>query len=163
MNVLDDDPDGFFLMVEGGAVDWASHGHNSGRMIEEEIDFNLAVEAAIQWVEENSTWEETLVIVTGDHETGYLTGPGSGPSATDSTAKQSPFWNPLANNGAGTLPGMEWHDDGHTRSLIPLYAKGAGSEGFADHVAGTDPVRGPYIENTAVGKVMREAFGQPSR
>jgi alkaline phosphatase len=34
LNILDDDPDGLFLMVEGGAVDWASHSNRSGRMIE---------------------------------------------------------------------------------------------------------------------------------
>jgi alkaline phosphatase len=38
-NVLDADPDGFCIMIEGGAVDWASHENQSGRMIEEEIDF----------------------------------------------------------------------------------------------------------------------------
>ncbi len=162
INTLDEDPDGFFLMIEGGAVDWAAHGHDGARMIEEEIDFNLAVEAAIQWIEENSSWEQTLLIVTSDHETGYLTGPGSGPSSADSTIEQKPVWNPLLNNGAGTLPGMEWHHDGHTCSLVPLFARGPGSDRFHDHIAGTDPVRGSYIENTAIGTVMREAFGQKS-
>jgi alkaline phosphatase len=162
MNVLDEDPDGFFLMVEGGAADWAAHGHNSGRLIEEQIDFNLAVEAAMQWVEENSSWERTLLIVTADHETGYLTGPGSGPSGADATVEHRPVWNPLLNNGAGALPGMEWHTDGHTCSLVPLFAKGTGSERFSHHITGTDPVRGPYIENTSIGAVMREAFGQKS-
>ncbi len=83
-------------MVEGGAVDWAAHANQSGRVIEEEIDFNHSVEAVVEWVEKNSNWGETLVIVTGDHETGYLTGPGSDPA-----------WMPLVNNGAGYLPGME--------------------------------------------------------
>ena len=45
LNVLDNDADGFVLMVEGGAVDWGAHDNRSGRMIEEEIDFNRAVEA----------------------------------------------------------------------------------------------------------------------
>ncbi len=48
------------------------------------------------------------VIVTGDHETGYLTGPGSDPA-----------WMPLVNNGAGYLPGMEWHSGDHTIRSSP--------------------------------------------
>lgn len=38
LNVLDEDPDGFFLMVEGGAIDWASHANQKGRVIEEQLD-----------------------------------------------------------------------------------------------------------------------------
>ena len=44
LNVLDNDPDGFFLHIEGGAVDLASHQNLIARMIEEQIDFNNAVE-----------------------------------------------------------------------------------------------------------------------
>ena len=36
LNVLDNDEDGFFLMVEGGAIDWAGHANQSGRLIEEQ-------------------------------------------------------------------------------------------------------------------------------
>ncbi len=86
LNILDDDPDGLFLMIEGGAVDWASHANQSGRMIEEHIDFDNSVQAVVDWVQKNSNWGETLLIVTSDHETGYLTGPGSDPS-----------WMPLIN------------------------------------------------------------------
>jgi alkaline phosphatase len=77
LNVLDNNRDGFFLMIEGGAVDWAGHDNQSGRLIEEEIDFNRAVEAVAAWIEKNSSWDDTLLIVTADHETGYLNGPGS--------------------------------------------------------------------------------------
>jgi alkaline phosphatase len=71
LNILDDDPDGLFLMIEGGAVDWASHANQSGRMIEEHIDFDNSVQAVVDWVQKNSNWGETLLIVTSDHETGY--------------------------------------------------------------------------------------------
>ena len=154
LNVLDNDPDGFFLMVEGGAVDWAAHGHNEARLIEEEIDFNQAVECAVKWVEERGAWDQTLVIVTGDHETGYLTGPGSGLGVDASLGGPAYTWHPLVSNGPGQMPGMEWHSDNHTNSLIPLYARGPGSQYFQDYVEGTDPVRGPYIDNTAVAKVV---------
>ncbi len=59
LNIVDNDPDGFVLMVEGGAVDWAAHANHSGRVIEEEIDFNHSVEAVVEWVEKNSNWGET--------------------------------------------------------------------------------------------------------
>jgi alkaline phosphatase len=130
-------------MIEGGAVDWASHGNQSGRMIEEQIDFDNAVQAVVDWVEANSNWGETLLVVTGDHETGYLTGPGS-----------DPIWTPLVNNGAGALPGMEWHSGNHTNSLIPLFAKGDAGREFRSGVIGYDPVHGRYIENTKLAKVL---------
>jgi len=60
LNILDDDPDGLYLMVEGGAVDWANHLNQSGRMIEEAVEFERAVEAVINWVQQNSNWGETF-------------------------------------------------------------------------------------------------------
>jgi len=56
LNILDDDPDGLYLMIEGGAVDWGSHSNQSGRMIEEAIEFERTVEAVIDWVQMNSNW-----------------------------------------------------------------------------------------------------------
>lgn len=147
LNVLDNDPDGFFLMIEGGAVDWASHDNQSGRMIEEQLDFDRAVSAVVRWVETHSSWDETLLIVTGDHETGYLTGPESDPD-----------WQPLENYGRNQLPGMEWHGGYHTNSLIPLFAKGKGAERLLRMVHGHDPVHCAYIDNTAVAKAAFAAF-----
>jgi alkaline phosphatase len=147
LNILDDDPDGFFLMIEGGAVDWACHSNQSGREIEERIEFNEAVEAVLAWVQKNSNWGETLLVVTGDHETGYLTGPGSDPT-----------WQPLVNNGPGVQPGMEWHSPNHTNSLIPLWAKGDAGRLFRGYADEMDPVRGLYIDNTELAKVLFRAL-----
>jgi alkaline phosphatase len=144
LNVLDDDPNGLFLMIEGGAVDWAAHSNESGRLVEEMNDFNKAVEAVITWVNQNSNWGETLVIITADHETGYLTGPDSGGSV----------WNELINNGPGNLPTMQWHSKNHTNSLVPFFAKGRGAQLFKDTIDGNDPVRGPYIDNTDISNVI---------
>ena len=154
INILDEDPDGFFLMVEGGAVDWAGHGNQSGRVIEEEIDFNKSIEAAVAWIEKNSSWEESLIVITGDHETGYLCGPDSNPDDPDGNLPVEQMWKPLVNNGKGIQPGMEWHSESHTNQLIPFYAKGFGSEKFHDRVKGDDPVRGKYIDNADIGQVL---------
>jgi alkaline phosphatase len=104
----------------------------------------------IEWVKANSNWGETLLIVTGDHETGYLTGPDSG---------MGPVWNPIVNNGAGVLPGMEWHSYSHTNSLIPFYAKGDAARLFTGYADEEDPVRGRYIDNTEIGFVILEVLG----
>jgi alkaline phosphatase len=154
LNVLDENQNGFFLMVEGGAIDWASHYNHLGRMIEEEIEFNKTIETICDWVESNSSWNETLVIVTGDHETGYLTGPGSNPDSGQKALSREEIWRPLVNNGKGELPGAQWHTHGHTNSLIPFYSKGIGCEIFFDYADKTDPVRGKYLDNTAIGKVL---------
>lgn len=143
LNVLDDNPRGFMLMVEGGAVDWAAHGHQPGRLIEEVIAFSGAVEEVCRWVERESNWDETLVIVTGDHETGYIVGPGS-----------DPVWQPLGNNGAGWMPAVTFQSTGHTNSLIPLFARGAAAQQLAAYADEEDPVRGKYLDNTEVAKAI---------
>lgn len=150
LNVLGRDPDGFVLMIEGGAVDWASHGGQTGRMIEEEIDFNKSVEAVVEWVRKNSNWIETVVFVTGDHETGYLTGPGSGP------ALNGPSFNPPVSNGMGVVPGVEWHSGSHTNHLIPFYGGGFFATVFYYiRPLKNDPIRGRYFDNTVIAEVMK--------
>lgn len=145
LNVLDNNPLGFFLMIEGGAIDWANHANQGGRLIEEMNDFNAAVEAVIAWVEANSNWNETILIVTGDHECGYLWGPNSGNPAT---------WNPVVNNGAHVMPGMQFYSGSHTNSLIPLYAKGVGAAWLDEWAVNLDPVRGRYVDNTNLALVL---------
>ncbi|MCI0513147.1 alkaline phosphatase, partial [candidate division KSB1 bacterium] len=127
-------------------------------MIEEEIDFNHAVAAVVRWVETHSSWEESLVIVTADHETGYLTGVNSGTSAAG-----QPIWNPLQNHGKGVLPGMEWHSGEHTNALIPFFAKGAASESLRQYADEIDPVRGHYLDNTEIAKFLFTLVNDPPR
>ncbi len=149
INVLDNNPNGFVMMSEGGAIDWVAHGNILHKTIEEQIDFNNAIEAACNWVEKNSSWDETLIIVTADHETGYLLGPGS--NKEDLGKIQ-----PIINNGKGELPSVEWFSKHHTNSLVPFYAKGAGSKKFLSAVKGKDAVSGDYIDNTDVGAVVSD-------
>ena len=138
---------GFALHIEGGAIDWAGHANACGRMLEESIDFDHSIQAVVDWVEKHSSWEETLVIVTADHETGYLTGPGSGEEST-------PMWRPIQNQGVDTVPGQEWHSGGHTNMVVPYYAKGPGAAELAELAVGEDPVYGPYIDNVTTAQQL---------
>lgn len=160
LNVLDDDPDGFFLMIEGGAVDWACEDNQTVRLIEEQVSFNKTAEAVIDWIETHSSWEDTLLIVTSDHETGYITGPGSGIESPDDDISKT--WKPLVNKGKGVIPEMEWHSNYHTNSLVPLFTKGFGSERFSVLADETDPVYGLYLDNTEIGLLMIELLKERS-
>lgn len=147
LNVLGKNPKGFFLMGEGGAVDWASHANAPGRMIEEQIDFDNAVAATAAWIEAHSSWEETLLIVTADHECGYVVGPGSDPE-----------WKPIENRGQGVMPGFEFKSTGHTNQLVPLFAKGAGADGFDRYLHGEDKRLGKFTDNADIAKVVRAVW-----
>lgn len=69
-------------------------------------------------------------------------------------------WKPLVNNGKGVVPEMEWHSEYHTNSLVPLFAKGYGSERFAFLADELDPVRGFYLDNTEIGLLMIELLNE---
>lgn len=169
------DPDGFFLMVEGGATDWAAHAsrcdsswrhgacHDTqvalARLIEESIDFNDAVAAVVAWVEKHSSWNETLLIVTADHDNSMPMGPD---------AQTVPF-QPVENRGRGRMPGISFRPTGeHSNALVPLWAMGAGAEGFERRIRGRDAGfarhvtlignDGSYVDNTDVFVVMRAAL-----
>ena len=66
-----DNEDGFFMMVEGGKIDWAGHANDAATSIQDTIAFSDAVQVAVDFAAEHP--EETLIIVTGDHETGGMT------------------------------------------------------------------------------------------
>lgn len=70
IDVLKEDKDGFFLMVEGSQIDWAGHANDAGYAMSEVEAFELAVEAAKDFAKEDG---KTLVLVAGDHETGGMT------------------------------------------------------------------------------------------
>jgi alkaline phosphatase len=62
---------GFFLMVEGGKIDWACHANDALATIGDMLDFDNAIGAALEFYKKHP--HETLIIVTGDHETGGMT------------------------------------------------------------------------------------------
>ena len=107
INILDNDPDGFFLMVEGSEIDWGGHQNNTGQIVTEVLDFDKAIGEALSFADQN---KETLIIVTADHETGGFSVEGG------SFLK-------------GEVTG-DFTTDDHTGVMVPVYAFGPGSENF---------------------------------
>lgn len=69
LNSLDQNPQGFFLMVEGSQMDWAAHDNSIVGVVSEMEDFIAAVEVVLDFARDN---RDTLVIITADHETGGM-------------------------------------------------------------------------------------------
>ena len=65
-----DGPDGFFLMCEGGMIDHAGHGNDAAANIHDTLAFDDAIKVALGFQDAHP--DETLIVVTGDHETGGL-------------------------------------------------------------------------------------------
>ena len=66
-----DNEKGFFMMVEGGKIDWACHANDGMSAIRDIFSFDEAIKSALQFAENHP--EETLIVVTGDHECGGMT------------------------------------------------------------------------------------------
>ena len=66
-----DNPAGFFMMVEGGAIDWAGHANEAATNLYEVLALDDAVRKALAFMKKHP--DETLIVVTGDHETGGMT------------------------------------------------------------------------------------------
>ncbi|MFC2118227.1 alkaline phosphatase [Bacteroidota bacterium] len=108
INILNKNPEGFFLMIEGSQIDWEAHGHNTSGIIKEVLDFDTAVGIALDFAEQDGN---TLVIVTGDHETGGFSLNGG------DFAKDSVFG--------------KFTTGAHTGVMVPVFAFGPGSENFS--------------------------------
>ncbi len=98
---LDQNPDGFFLVVEGARIDMASHGNDIDNAVGETLAFDAAIAAVLDWAE---TRDEVAVFVTADHECGGLT--------------------------ATEFPAVGWRWGEHTNARVDLFAAGAGAERF---------------------------------
>ncbi len=70
IEVLNNDT-GFFMMCEGGKIDWACHANDAGATVTDTLALADAVQVAVDFAREHPA--ETLILVTGDHETGGLT------------------------------------------------------------------------------------------
>lgn len=156
LNYLGQNEKGFFLMVEGGAVDWVAHGNQTARIIEEQVDFSNSVSAVIAWVEQNSSWDDTLLIVTTDHGNSYVLGGTSDQNA----------YAPVVNPGKGVMPEVKYYSSSHTNELVRVYAKGKGSANLSNYIVGNDAnyishynntgANGDYIDNTNIFDAMND-------
>lgn len=115
INILKDNQNGFFLMVEGSQIDWAGHAHDTEYTINEVIDFDRAVKVAFDFADQNPG---TLVIVTADHETGGMALTAGDLSTNEVRAS--------------------WGTGGHTAVMVPVFAYGSGAKQFAGIYENTD-------------------------
>ena len=65
-----DNPNGFFFMVEGGKIDWACHANDAATTIRDVLSFEASIQEALNFYAKHP--DETLIVVTGDHETGGM-------------------------------------------------------------------------------------------
>jgi alkaline phosphatase len=93
--------DGFFLMIEGARIDHACHDNKLPETIHETLEFDRAVQAALDWAYART---DTIIVVTADHETGGL--------------------KVTQDNGTGNYPDVTWSTGGHTAANVPVYAWG---------------------------------------
>ncbi len=134
IELLSEDKDGFFLMVEGSQVDWAGHGNDPYYMVSDFIAFDDAVKVAVDFAEEDG---KTLVIVFSDHNTGGMTignenTNGAYPELKYTEVSTEELLNPL-NGGAGESV-IGWTTGGHTGGDVPLWAYGPKKPtGFLDN------------------------------
>jgi alkaline phosphatase len=66
-----DNRNGFFLMLEGGRIDWAAHANDAASVIKEVIDMDEAIKVAYEFYKKHP--KETLIVITADHDTGGIT------------------------------------------------------------------------------------------
>lgn len=130
LDVLEDDTDGFSLMVEGGDIDWAMHDNNLDNLIGTMNDFDNAVQTTIDWIEENGGFEENQLIITADHDH-YFTLNENFPEllrekgAEALTAENDPA---EAGHFFGSDPTIKYGWGSHTNRPVPVYSQGDGSE-----------------------------------
>ena len=107
LEIVSQDEDGFFMMVEGSQIDWGGHDNDAGYVIEEMLDFDRTVGEVLKFAEKDG---HTLVIITGDHETGGMS----------------------VHNVDLEKGGVEarFTTSGHSSVMLPVYAYGPGADMF---------------------------------
>lgn len=115
LNILSQDKDGFFLMVEGSQIDWGGHQNDMPYIVEEMLDFDRTIGVALEFAARN---KETLIVITADHETGGL-------SVLD------------GNLDTGMVKGG-FTTGSHSGIVVPIFAIGPGAEQFTGFMENTD-------------------------
>lgn len=146
IEILSRNPKGFFLMVEGGRIDHASHERSLDNTSRDTLAFDEAVGEALDFARADG---RTLVIVTADHECGGLV-----LQPEDLETYEGGGVRPVFGSGTAKTKGprydfiTEMEEATHTAVDVPIRASGPGAEG----------VRG-RMDNTEVFWVMKEALG----
>ena len=137
---LSKDEDGFFLMAEGAHIDHGGHSNDILYMLRELLAFDLGVKAAVEWARQR---DDTVVLVTADHETGGL-------ALKDGVNSD----NLLDDDDDGNHLYYSWSTTSHTGVDIYLYVYGFEVD-FKQYSKFNDKDR---IKNTDVFKIMKSAF-----
>lgn len=116
IELLSQNKNGFFLMVEGGQIDWRAHDNDAAGTIKHMMDFDAAVAKALEFARRKG---DTLVIVTADHETGGLT-------------------IIYPDKDSGDKFKCAWSTKGHSGCTVPVLAEGPGAELFGGTMDNTD-------------------------
>ena len=146
IEILSQDPDGFFLMVEGGRIDHAGHANNKVNVALDTIAFDNAVDIALQYVQDH---ENTILIVTADHETGGLSVLNSNLNETLPSESFSEERNRTLRVARANNVSVSWSTDYHTDTPVPLYAYGKAFENLTS---------GIIIDNIDIFDMMKSYY-----
>ncbi len=133
----------FFIMCEGGEIDWYAHSNMALPMIDAIIKMDDAVSIAYDFYLRHP--DETLIVITADHETGGFT-LGCGGYSFDMSVLEKQALTPEGvyninredNAKLNRKAGMGWTTPDHTGSPVPVYAVGKGAEKFGGRYDNTD-------------------------
>lgn len=139
---------GFFIMAEGGLIDYAAHSNNAIGVITETIDMDAAIKVAYEFYLKHP--KETLIIVTADHETGGVSlGYKKGYNMDLSVfkdIKENASTNDVEKymddkvvlKEKSEKASIGWTTTSHTGAAVPVWAIGNGSEQFAGRQDNTE-------------------------
>lgn len=141
------DEEPFFVMCEGGEIDWAAHENKTMETVRQILDFEKAVDVALEFYEKHP--DETLIIVTADHETGgAVLGQGFEwipenfrwdlieKQWTETQGKTTLSFE--ENKALNDRAQIGWTTNNHTGAPVPVFAKGKGSERFQGRMDNSD-------------------------
>ena len=142
--LYEEDGEGFFVMSEGGRIDWASHGNDTKAVILETLSLSDAVAEAVRFYNEHP--DETLIVVTADHETGgltlswekgynlYLDKLEEISCSKDMVSEEErERMNEISHEAR-----IGWTTGDHSAANVPVFAIGAGSDLFSGRMDNTD-------------------------
>ena len=139
LSVLGKNPNGFWLMIEGGDVDWAAHDNNLDNLIGTMSDFNDSVDYVKNWIENNGGWDKNLLLVTADHDH-YFTLNDNFPQllrtqgahnltySQNTPAGAGHFWGSAGSDPANANKLVKYDWGNHSNRPVPVYFEGAGSQ-----------------------------------